>query len=75
MRMASSGDLTRASWLEPCCLRRQVYTVPGSAGHGFTGVGASSQAAQAPLVPSGSHKVGPVSQTFVLFNGSRWGRA
>lgn len=70
----SSGDLTGASrWLEPCCLRRQVYMAPGSTGHCFTGVEASSQAAQAPLMPSGSHKVSPVSLTFVLFNGALWG--
>lgn len=46
---------------------------PGSTGHCFTGVEASSQAALAPLMPSGSHKVNPVSLTFVLFNGALWG--
>lgn len=41
---------------------------PGSTGPCFTGVEASSQAAQAPLMPSGSHKVIPVGHTSVLLN-------
>lgn len=53
---------------------------PGSTGHCFTGVEASSQAAQAPVMPSGSHKDSPVSLTFALLNGAlsggelRWER-
>lgn len=46
---------------------------PGSTGHCFTGVEASSQAAQAPLMPSGSHKDSPVSLTFTLVNGALTG--
>lgn len=37
---------------------------PGSTGHSFTGVEASSQAAHAPLMPSGSHKNQPSKTQF-----------
>jgi len=70
----SSGDLTGVilGW-SLVVFRRQVYMAPGSTGHCFTGVEASSQAEQPPLMPSASHKASPVSLTFVLFNGALWG--
>ena len=57
--------------LVPGCLIEAGFIWPlGSTGHSFTGVDAGSQAAQAPLVPSGSHKVRLISLTFVLLNGA-----